>query len=133
MARNIGADGRTVYRAVITFTSRTGSTWTEHEGPYPKPGSARGRVTFWARWMKRSGGTATGSIEQAHTVWAPIGEQADPIAAARARGIREAADVIDNDDDCACGGCDTCQPRALAAHLRDLADQIHPITEEPTP
>lgn len=41
----------------------------------------------------------------------------------RAEVLREAADVIGNDDTCECGGCDTCIPRKLAAELRRLADE----------
>jgi hypothetical protein len=130
MPRNIGADGRTVYRAVIVKTYADGREYTAHEGPYTEPGPARARVSFWRNRMQRNGGTAEGHIEQAHTVWTPVGEDADPIAAARAQGIREAADAIDNDDDCECGGCDTCQPRALARMLRDRAAAIHPAGEE---
>jgi hypothetical protein len=43
-------------------------------------------------------------------------------AAIRAAALREAADFVGNDDDCDCGGCDTCLPRKLAAELRRLAD-----------
>jgi hypothetical protein len=51
-----------------------------------------------------------------------------------AEGVREAADLIDNNDTCGCGSCGTCQARALAAELRDRADAIAPPTpEEPTP
>lgn len=75
MARNIGADGSTVYRAVIQCTSRKGDTWTRHEGPYSKAGNARARVTFWSNYLGRTGGSATGRVEQAVTVWRPVGEQ----------------------------------------------------------
>jgi hypothetical protein len=39
----------------------------------------------------------------------------------RAETLREAADVIDSDDDCDCGGCDSCVPRRLADQLRRMA------------
>lgn len=94
MARNIGADGSTVYRAVIQKTYDDGRAWTAHEGPYTDPGPARARITFWRNRMRRNDGTATGHVEQAHTVWAPIGEQPDPIAAATAAAYRAAADEI---------------------------------------
>jgi hypothetical protein len=42
-------------------------------------------------------------------------------AAIRAAALREAADFVGNDDDCDCGGCDTCLPRKLAAELRRMA------------
>ncbi|MGW4602719.1 hypothetical protein ACWENS_05515 [Streptomyces sp. NPDC004532] len=45
-------------------------------------------------------------------------------AVIRAQAYRDAADDIDNGDDCGCGGCDSCSVRAAAAHLRDRADQI---------
>jgi hypothetical protein len=41
----------------------------------------------------------------------------------RAEVLREAADIVGNDDDCACGGCDTCVPRKLADQLRRMADE----------
>ncbi|MEV7389591.1 hypothetical protein [Streptomyces sp. NPDC091215] len=47
----------------------------------------------------------------------------DP-AAARAAGLREAAAFVDNDDDCGCGGCDSCIPRKFAADLRRMADHV---------
>jgi hypothetical protein len=79
MPRNIGADGRDVYRAVIAFTGSKGDQWTEHEGPYAKLGAARARVTFWSNHMASNGGSATGRVEQAHTVWAPVdSDQAEP-------------------------------------------------------
>jgi hypothetical protein len=47
-------------------------------------------------------------------------------AAIRAAVLREAADFVGNDDDCDCGGCDTCLPRKLAAELRRMADASGP-------
>lgn len=41
----------------------------------------------------------------------------------RAQGLREAAAFVDNDDDCGCGGCDSCIPRKFAADLRRMADE----------
>lgn len=132
MARNIGADGRTVYRAVIVKTYADGRTYTAHEGPYTEPGPARARVSFWRNRMAAygDGRTAEGHIEQAHTVWARVGAQADPIAAARAQGIREAADAIDSGDACGCGGCAECVAHANAVMLRARATLIHPAPEE---
>jgi hypothetical protein len=52
---------------------------------------------------------------------AALPEPADR-AAIRAAALREAADFVGNDDDCDCGGCDTCLPRKLAAELRRMAD-----------
>jgi hypothetical protein len=48
------------------------------------------------------------------------------IAETRATALREAADFVGNDDDCGCGGCDSCVPRKLADQLRAKADEIHP-------
>lgn len=137
MPRNIGADGRTVYRARITTTdAATGNPYTWHEGPYSKPGAALARVTFWANYHREDDGTTptSGVVEQAHTVWTPVGQAPDAAvyAPAVAAGIREAASYIDNDDDCGCGGCDSCQPRAYAAELRRRADDIDPTTTEET-
>lgn len=42
-------------------------------------------------------------------------------AAVRSAALNEAAAAIDNDDECGCGGCDTCQPRKLADLIRRLA------------
>jgi hypothetical protein len=39
----------------------------------------------------------------------------------RAEVLHEAADFVGNDDDCDCGGCDTCLPRKLADGLRKMA------------
>ncbi len=124
MARNIGADGRDVFRAVITFGD---STTPRYEGPYTTPGAARGRVSFWQNYLARCGGSATGHVEQAHTVWAPAGEQADPSAAARAQAYRDAADEINalpQDYECDPGRGDA------AEYLRRRADEIHPATQE---
>lgn len=37
-------------------------------------------------------------------------------------GLREAAEMVDVDDDCACGGCDSCTARQDAARIRAHAD-----------
>ncbi|MGW2692415.1 hypothetical protein ACWC3Y_11195 [Streptomyces sp. NPDC001296] len=39
----------------------------------------------------------------------------------RAEVLNEAANFVGNDDDCECGGCDTCIPRKLADGLRQMA------------
>ncbi|MGW2497316.1 hypothetical protein ACWCV2_22805 [Streptomyces pseudogriseolus] len=126
MARNIGADGSTVYRAVIV-KSIDGREWTSHEGPYTEPGPARARVSFWRNRMRRNGGTAEGHIEQAHTVWTAVGEDADPTAAAVAAELRALADAISalpQDYECDPGRGET------AEMLRRRADAIHPAPEE---
>ncbi|MEU9925083.1 hypothetical protein AB0H51_28010 [Streptomyces griseoluteus] len=84
MARNIGADGSAVYRAVITITDRkTGEESLKYEGPYSTPGAAHGRVSFWVNYLaeyddydRRTGSRATGVVERAHTVWLPAGAPA---------------------------------------------------------
>lgn len=62
------------------------------------------------------------------TFMAPYESLADAVLAAatpqiRAEAFHEAADAIDNDDECGCGGCDTCQPRKLAVMLREKAGE----------
>ncbi|WP_326797464.1 hypothetical protein OG946_20255 [Streptomyces sp. NBC_01808] len=79
MARNIGADGRDVFRAVITSTGKDGRPSTWHEGPYAKPGAARARVSFWRNHLADKGSTVTGHPERALTVWRPVDDaQPDP-------------------------------------------------------
>lgn len=46
------------------------------------------------------------------------------ITKARAAGLLDAAAIVDNGDDCDCGGCDTCIPRALARQIRDRAYSV---------
>ncbi|WP_202236965.1 hypothetical protein [Actinacidiphila reveromycinica] len=48
----------------------------------------------------------------------------DGYVAGRVAGLLEAAEIVGNDDDCTCGGCDTCVGRELAAKVRDRADQL---------
>ncbi|MFI6639971.1 hypothetical protein [Streptomyces sp. NPDC050504] len=54
-----------------------------------------------------------------------------PAPADRAAVLEEAADVVDNDDTCDCGGCDTCIPRAFAADLRRMAAEARGTGEQP--
>lgn len=98
MARNIGADGSDVYRAVIAFTGSKGDQWTEHEGPYAKLGAARARVTFWSNYMARSGGSATGHVEQAHTVWTQVAGKELPADTGRPIPL----DIDECPDTCPC-------------------------------
>lgn len=39
-------------------------------------------------------------------------------------GLREAAEMVDVDDDCGCGGCDSCTSRQDAARIRAHADLL---------
>lgn len=56
----------------------------------------------------------------------------EPAATAiRAAALREAADFVGNDDECDCGGCDTCVPRSLAAELRRMAGETQPAEAQP--
>ncbi|MYV56481.1 hypothetical protein [Streptomyces sp. SID3212] len=60
------------------------------------------------------------------TFMAPYESLADAVLTAaaplvRATSFLEAADVISNDDDCGCGGCDSCIANKLAATLREVA------------
>ncbi|MEU3097192.1 hypothetical protein ABZ690_21020 [Streptomyces sp. NPDC006967] len=147
MARNIGADGRTVYRARIVRTYDDDRTVTSHEGPYTEPGPARGRITLWRNRMAYQDGPAVeGHVEQAHTIWTPMGDDVDPIAAVRAQAYCDAADEME--------ACQTAQDdeernrhgfldheseqqgaavRDMAAHLRRRAAEIHPAPEEQQP
>jgi hypothetical protein len=76
MARQIGVeDGDTVYRAALSFTNARGESWDKMEGPYPKLGTARGRISFWKKHMANSGGSATGHPEQGHVLWGSVGEK----------------------------------------------------------
>ncbi|KJK40250.1 hypothetical protein UK15_07830 [Streptomyces variegatus] len=49
-----------------------------------------------------------------------------PPPVSRADVLREAADIVGNDDTCDCGGCDSCVPNARAAELRRMADEAQP-------
>jgi hypothetical protein len=149
MARNIGADGRTVYRAVITITDHDGAQSTRYEGPYDSPAAARARVTFWRNHMPRWGGSATGRVEQAHTIWAPLdGKEQRPAeraaAAIRAQAYREIAAQLRADADDAEAAVEAHYGhgigkgaaeilRVAAADIDRRADAIHPATEEPAP
>lgn len=55
------------------------------------------------------------------------------VDAHRAEVLAEAAEFVGNDDDCGCGGCDSCVPRALAAGLLDLADKREEATAAAAP
>ncbi|WP_413102252.1 hypothetical protein [Streptomyces sp. Inha503] len=79
MARSIGmAADATVYRAVIQFTNRDGTTRTEYEGPYGGIGAARARVSFWTNHLadideetgERTGTSrASGHVERGTVSW----------------------------------------------------------------
>lgn len=51
------------------------------------------------------------------------GHYRDAMDAHRAEVLNEAADFVGNDDECDCGGCDTCIPRKLADVLRAMAGE----------
>ena len=59
----------------------------------------------------------------------PPAEAEGLVNAHRAEVLREAADFVGNNDDCDCGGCDTCIPRKLAAELRRMASEAVPATD----
>jgi hypothetical protein len=46
------------------------------------------------------------------------------LASSRAQAWREAADEIDTDDPCGCGGCDSCVLKQAAAELRRKAEKM---------
>ncbi|OEV11516.1 hypothetical protein [Streptomyces nanshensis] len=77
MARDIGmAEDASLYRAVITKTYADGATYTHYEGPYAKPGQARGRVSFWRRHFQKTkpGASADGHIEECRPQWRRVAE-----------------------------------------------------------
>jgi hypothetical protein len=111
MARNMGADGKAVFRAVITITDRdTGKPEVKYEGPYTLAG-AKGRVTFWENYLatydddgERTGSRASGHVEKAHSVWRPLDAEApqpaeDPAADS---GRRIPLDIPECPDTCPC-------------------------------
>ncbi|CAH9419563.1 hypothetical protein SGL43_06618 [Streptomyces globisporus] len=57
---------------------------------------------------------------------------APPAPADRATVLREAADFVGNDDDCDCGGCDSCIPNKLADGLRAMAGEAAAGVQPPT-
>jgi hypothetical protein len=56
----------------------------------------------------------------------------DELAEVRAKTFHKAADAIDNDE-CDCGGCDSCQPRKLAAMLREKGAEKSSREADATP
>ncbi|WP_432156044.1 hypothetical protein [Streptomyces sp. bgisy153] len=66
-----------LYRAVITKTYADGRSYTEYEGPYAKPGPARGRVTFWRRHFaaNKPGASADGHVEECRPQWHRVPEE----------------------------------------------------------
>lgn len=111
MARNIGADGTDVFRAVITTRNDDRTTTTHHEGPYNKS-YARGRVTFWENLLtdEDTGKTrASGHIERAVTKWVRVDTPQDrPLprdaAADLADVLRIVTETVTEANDC--GGID---------------------------
>ncbi|MYZ37916.1 MULTISPECIES: hypothetical protein [unclassified Streptomyces] len=70
-----------LYRAVITKTYADGTSFTEYEGPYAKPGPVRGHVTFWGRHFAatKPGASVDGHIEECRPQWRRVpGEGLEP-------------------------------------------------------
>lgn len=79
MARDIGmASDAELFRAVITKHYGDGTVETVHEGPYDKPGTARGRIGFWRNHLARrdDGSRAEGHVESCRPVWSRVTDPA---------------------------------------------------------
>ncbi|MFF9204382.1 hypothetical protein ACF1AE_21685 [Streptomyces sp. NPDC014986] len=79
MARDIGvAPDAELFRAVITKHYGDGTVETVYEGPYDKPGPARGRVSFWRGHLakREDGSSAEGHIESCRPVWSKVADPA---------------------------------------------------------
>lgn len=80
---------------------------------------AAGRATSWSMGEYDA---ITAALDAVPALLADV--ERSQYAAGRVTGLLEAAEIVDNDDDCGCGGCDTCIPRALAAEIRDRAKTL---------
>ncbi|MEV5454249.1 hypothetical protein [Streptomyces sp. NPDC052535] len=79
MARDIGVTpGAELFRAVTTKHYSDGTVETVYEGPYDKPGTARGRVGFWRSHLakREDGSKAEGYIESCRPVWSRVTDPA---------------------------------------------------------
>jgi hypothetical protein len=88
---------------------------------------AKTEVVAWLV-KKASEGCNTGALASkvdrgAVRIFLGTGHYRDAMDAHRVEVLAEAADYVDNDDECDCGGCDTCIPRKLAEGLRALAGE----------
>lgn len=159
MARRLVSDDQQMFRVIVVRRQRRdnpqwergnlasprflwdGPEYTSAYGPFPKLGTARGQLTFHTvdAYGNPQHGVVSGHIEQAHTVWTPVGEDAGPIVVTpefiaehtrnvRAQAYRDAADDIDAEYPGP--GADRAA-RYAAEYLRRRADAIHPATEEP--
>ncbi|MGW7514804.1 hypothetical protein ACWGJ2_04350 [Streptomyces sp. NPDC054796] len=114
MARNIGADGRDVFRAIITSTppGKPRATW--HEGPYTTHGAARARVTFWTNHLRDAdtgAPYASGYVERAVTRWEPVNDNATKAAADRTVLCAHGYGLLRD----SCPGCDAAEERPHTA------------------
>ncbi len=100
MARRLVNDNEPMFRVVVVRRQRRdnpqwqrgvispdnprflwdGPEYTTAYGPFPKLGTARGQLTHHTVdvYGNPISGVVSGHIEQAHTVWTPVGEQAEP-------------------------------------------------------
>lgn len=123
MARNIGADGTDVFRAVIDCRYPKGGTELKHEGPYGSIGAARGRVTFWENYLHDDEDDqvgASGHVERAVTRWVPIDEHGQDVETAAdsdqlAELLRVISETVTEANDV--GGID----------LNDLVDRVEAL------
>ncbi|MFD5451250.1 hypothetical protein [Streptomyces sp. NPDC127100] len=92
MARDIGVTpGAELFRAVTTKYYGDGTVETVYEGPYDKPGTARGRVGFWRNHLakREDGSKAQGYIESCRPVWSRVADPAPQPERRTARGQDE--------------------------------------------
>ncbi|MFC9534433.1 hypothetical protein ACFT38_28400 [Streptomyces sp. NPDC056975] len=62
-----------MYRAVINLPASEEPAiepHTKHEGPYPTPGQAQGRITFWENYLRDADSGQT-EVQEGTITWAP--------------------------------------------------------------
>lgn len=70
--RMIMANAPLLYRARLRSVSPTGEVTEWFEGPYPKPGQAKARITFWKNHYAKTreeGWVVAGIPEESAPVW----------------------------------------------------------------
>lgn len=90
--------GNKLYRAVVTSIRTNGVTYTEHAGPYDKPGPAKAFVTRWTGPDNIWGGVheISGHVEVGDVTWRRL--DAEPEAADQRAVVRAIAEVIRAED-----------------------------------
>ncbi|MFD8820821.1 hypothetical protein ACFV1C_00380 [Streptomyces sp. NPDC059605] len=80
--------------------------------------------------MNTHTGPAAQHLADAIDVGCTRDDEHDHIADHRTEVLNEAADFIDRDDTCDCGGCESCVLRTYAAELRRMANGDRPAPAE---